>query len=139
MFVVRLGQLGYLCCPCLDVNEDAPSRPHVRSVTRSRIVLATSQRRVSLVRRTLRWAGLTFALVVLLAVLLVAALHTPPGRRFVSSQLTRLLAEQHIEFHSQDLGYNLLRLSFSMRHVIVRGSARPDLPAFLTVDRITAD
>jgi len=94
---------------------------------------------MSAIRRVLRWAGLASALLVLLAVLLLAAIHTPPGRRFVASQVTRLLAEQHIEFRSDKLDYNLFDLTFSLRNVVVRGSSRSDLPPFLTVGRVTVD
>ncbi len=90
------------------------------------------------VRRALRWAGLACAVVVLLAVILLAALHTPPGRRFAASQLTLILAGQHIEFRSENLSYNLLDLSLEVRNVIVR-AARPAAPTFMTVDRLSAD
>ncbi len=91
------------------------------------------------VRRALRWGGLAIAVVLLLTGILLALAHSSTGRRFVASQLTRILAEQQIEFRSENLNYNLLDLSFTVQNLTVRSAARPDAPPFLVADRLTAD
>jgi outer membrane protein assembly complex protein YaeT len=79
---------------------------------------------------------------VALAILATAALlflHTSPARRFVVSQVTRLLQQQNIEFNTDELSYNLLSLRLALRNVRIRSHEAPDLPPFAEIDRISAD
>jgi outer membrane protein assembly complex protein YaeT len=78
---------------------------------------------------------------VVLAALVAAAVvvfHTDPARRYVVSQVTDLLAEQQIEFSTDELRYNLLDLSVSLRNVRIR-SDHPDAPPLATIDALSAN
>ena len=77
--------------------------------------------------------------VVLLVFLLVAALHTPPAKRFVLSQVTSLLADSQIAFTARRVDYNLLNLSLVLQDVTLRAVGADDLPAFAHLDRATVD
>jgi hypothetical protein len=57
--------------------------------------------------RTFRSIGETIAAVVLLPATLPTALHTGPGRRFVTSQITMVLADTNLECRSSDFDYDL--------------------------------
>ena len=70
---------------------------------------------------------------------LLLFLHTPPARRFVVSQVTRLLQQQHIQFTTDGLDYNLFSLRLALRNVRVRSQDAPDLPPFAHIDRLSAD
>jgi outer membrane protein assembly factor BamA/autotransporter translocation and assembly factor TamB len=94
-------------------------------------------------RRTLKrlgkWLGIVSLACVLLVGLLLGALHTPQGRRFVLSRVTALLASRQIDFRADQLRYNLLDLSLDLRDVTVR-SARSDAdPPFAVIARVRAD
>ena len=71
-------------------------------------------------RRVLRVLGAAGASLCLLLVASLAALHTPPARRFVLSLVTQVLAAQRIELRADELSYNLLDLSATLRNVRVR-------------------
>lgn len=90
--------------------------------------------------RHLAWiTGISAALVCVLAGVMLIAVHTPPGRRFVLKEVTRQLAVQRIELNTDDLSYNILDLSLSMRNIRVRSSEAPNAPPFATISRARVD
>jgi outer membrane protein assembly complex protein YaeT len=89
-------------------------------------------------RRVLRVLGVTGAILCLLLLASLAALHTPTARRFVLSQVTQVLAAQQIELRADELSYNLFDLSATLRNVRVR-SAQMEHPPFLAVARARVD
>src|SRR5690242_15339408 len=90
-------------------------------------------------RRLWRWLGLAAATIVLLVVLAIAALQSPPARRYILERATQMLAAQDITFSSDGFSYNLLDLSTELRDVKVFSKHLPDAPPFLTIDRIRLD
>ena len=90
-------------------------------------------------RRRLRLLGAITGSAVLLLLLLVAALHAPPVKRFVLSQVTRLLADSQIVFTARRLDYNLFNLSLVLEDVTLRAVGADEAPAFAHIDRATVD
>lgn len=90
-------------------------------------------------RRLLR--GFAIAVAVLVALLIVAgiALQTPPARRYVERQVTKLLARQDITFVNQGFRYNVFGLGGDLRDVRVFSPRLPDAPPFLELDRARFD
>ena len=86
--------------------------------------------------RAMGWIGGALLLVLILA---VALLHTPPARRYAERQLSAILRRQGIDFETNGLAYNLLDLSASLRSVRVRSPQTPLLPAVLAADRVDVD
>ena len=76
---------------------------------------------------------------VLLLLLFVAVLHAPPVKRYVLSEVTRLLADSRIVFAAQRLDYNLFNLSLVLEDVTLRAVGADDAPAFAHIDRATVD
>ena len=91
------------------------------------------------VGRLLKWLGVVCLAVVVLLVIVLGALHTPPGRRFVMSRVTGLLASRQIEFNADQLRYNLFDLSIDLRDVTIRSARRADDPPFAVIRHLTAD
>jgi hypothetical protein len=89
-------------------------------------------------RRALRVLGVAGAILCLLLVASLAALHTPPARRFVLSQVTQVRAAQQIELRADELNCNLFDLSATPRNVRVRFPQTED-PPFLAVARARVD
>ena len=89
-------------------------------------------------RRVLRVLGGAAAILCLLLLASLAALHTPTARRFVLSQVTQVLAAQQIELRADELSYNLFNLSATLRNVRVR-SPQMEHPPFLAVARARVD
>ena len=76
----------------------------------------------------------------LLLVAAVAVIHTPLVRRYVLRQVTQLLASQQIAVETDELGYNLLDLSLSLRNVVVRAADPPGGdPPFASIGRARVD
>src|SRR5687768_12480805 len=89
--------------------------------------------------RRLRRFGVIAGSAVLLLLLFVAALHAPPVKRYVLSEVTRLLAASQIVLTAQRLDYNLFNLSLVVEDVTLRAVGANDAPAFAHVDRATVD
>ena len=106
-------------CQPLASSDVPPSRPQRRHRLRRLAVIAGGA--------------------VLLVLLLVAGLHTPPAKRYVLSQVTRLLADSQIAFTAQRLDYNLFNLSLVLQDVTLRAVGAEDMPAFAHIDRATVD
>src|SRR6185369_9179656 len=80
--------------------------------------------------RVIVWA---ISAVVVLVLLALVAVQTPPGRRYALSYLQRMLAEQYVlDFSTDDLRYNLFNLSASLRNVRI-GKHDSSLPPFAEV------
>lgn len=94
------------------------------------------RRRASRVARIAAYVGIG-ALAVLAASLV--ALHTSPVRRIVLSRVAEALRAQNIAFTTSDLDYNLLEARLSLRDVVIRSAAAPDLPPFVSIDRVQLD
>ena len=88
--------------------------------------------------RRRRALGVIAASAVFLLVLLVTALHTPPVKRYLLSQVTHLLADSQIQLTVQRLDYNLLDLSLVLQDVTLR-AAGAEYPPFAHIDRATVD
>jgi outer membrane protein assembly complex protein YaeT len=76
------------------------------------------------------------AAVFLLVLLLVVAVHTPPGRRFVLHKVSEALRSRGIDFQASTLRYNLFTLQATLAGVVVRSATAPDLPPLASVPRI---
>jgi outer membrane protein assembly complex protein YaeT len=94
---------------------------------------------VSSTRTVLKWMGAVSLGVVLLVVLAIGGLHTPPGRRFVLSQVTGALAQQNILLDASQLRFNLLDLSIDVRDVVIRSGRSAADPPFAVIPHLTAD
>src|SRR5215207_8363404 len=80
-----------------------------------------------------------FAVVLcLLVVLLIFIVHSAPARRYAVNRVVSLLASQQIELQTDELRYNLFKLSIDLKNVRLR-SARADAPVFATVGRAQLD
>ena len=79
------------------------------------------------------------AIVCVLVGAALIALHTPPGRRFVLAQVTQLLAAQRIALSTDELRYNLLDLSLSLRNIRVRSPEAPNAPPFAVIPSARVD
>lgn len=102
--------------------------------TRVLLPLATygSAASTHLARRCLRhsWCDGTIVLV---------GLHTPAGRRFVLSRVTRFLASQQINLRADQLRFNLLDLSVNLRDVTIASPRASEDPPFAVISRVDAD
>jgi outer membrane protein assembly complex protein YaeT len=90
-------------------------------------------------RRIVRILAIFGTVVVVLVAGLLVLLHTSPARRYVVTQVTRLLQQQNIEFNTDELRYNLLDLRLSLRNLRIRSRDALDLPPIATIDRVTLD
>jgi outer membrane protein assembly complex protein YaeT len=70
---------------------------------------------------------------------LIAALHTPAAKRFVLSQVTKVLAEQQIDLNADGLNYNLFNLSLALRGIKVRSLRAPEAPPFAVISGARVD
>ncbi len=89
--------------------------------------------------RVLKILAIFAAIVGVLAIAIVGALQTPAARRFVLSQVTKVLAEQQIDLNADGLQYNLLDLSLAVRDVRVRSARAPEAPPFAVISRASID
>ena len=87
----------------------------------------------------LRLAAAILAGALALGALLIAALHTPPIRRYALKQLVQILGKQGLDFDASEVSYNLLTLKATLGHVTVRSRQTPDLPPLAHADRIYVD
>jgi outer membrane protein assembly complex protein YaeT len=67
---------------------------------------------------------------------LVAVIHTPPVRKYALRQVIQILGDRGVTFDASSLDYNLLRLSVSLRDVVVRSPQAPDLPPVARADQV---
>ena len=74
---------------------------------------------------------------VLLALLLVAALEAPPGRRYLLRTVSGALRARGIDFHASTLQYNLFTLRATPDGVVVRSAAVSGLPPVALIPRVT--
>lgn len=80
------------------------------------------------------------AAAVFLLFIVVAALHTPPVRRYALDRLVDYLrSTRGIEMTADSLDYNLLTLSVELDALVLRSTKAANLPPFLTVDSVRAD
>ena len=86
-----------------------------------------------------RWLGFGAAAIIILIVLAVVGLQSPPARQFVLERATQMLAAQDITFSSEGFSYNLLDLSTELRNVRLFSPRLPDAPPFLQIDRARID
>ncbi len=91
------------------------------------------------VRRVLKWLGAAAAVLVAVIVVAIGALHTAPGRRFVLSRITQLLAAQQIDLRADQLRYNLFDLSLDLRNVTIRSARSAEDPPFAVLAGLTAN
>ena len=71
-------------------------------------------------RRIARWALRIAAALIVLAIVLVAVIHTSPVRRYALDRAIRVLErEYHLRVEASDLRYNLFALRLSLRDVRV--------------------
>ena len=91
------------------------------------------------VRRVLKWLGAAAAVLVAVIVVAIGALHTAPGRRFVLSRITELLAAQQIDLRADQLRYNLFDLSLDLRDVTIRSARSAEDPPFAVLAGLTAN
>ncbi|MCL4854073.1 MAG: AsmA family protein, partial [Bryobacteraceae bacterium] len=89
--------------------------------------------------RIIRWSGVILGGLLALVIIGVLVLHTPPVKRYALKQVQNLLRNQGVQFDATGLDYNLLKLSLSLRDVVVRSTAAPDLPALASIKRVSAD
>ena len=90
-------------------------------------------------RRIVRILVICAAIVCVLVSVALIALHTPPARRFVLAQVTQLLAAQRIALSTDELRYNLLDLSLSLRNILVRSPEAPNAPPFAIIPSARVD
>src|SRR5262245_2476005 len=95
--------------------------PHERAVPASRS------------RRILRALSIFAVVICLLVVLLIFALHSAPARRFAVNRVTSLLAAHQIELQTDELRYNLFKLSVDLRNVRIRPTASSPRPGCATM------
>jgi hypothetical protein len=82
-------------------------------------------------RRIARWAFRIAAALIVLALALVAAIHTSPVRRYALARAIAYLEDEyHLQITASDLRYNLLALSVSLREVRVAADTAPSSPFF---------
>jgi outer membrane protein assembly factor BamA/autotransporter translocation and assembly factor TamB len=86
-------------------------------------------------RRTLRRLTIAFVALCLVAIILFFTIHTRPVRRYAVNKVMALLAQKHIEFHTDELNYNLLKASLDLKNIRVRSVDVPDAPVFATIKR----
>jgi outer membrane protein assembly factor BamA/autotransporter translocation and assembly factor TamB len=89
--------------------------------------------------RVRRWVVICGIVLVVLVGGLLAMVHTRPAREYALHQVRTLLAQQNIEFDSEQLSYNLLDLRLALQNVRVRSHEQPDLPAFASIGRVNLD
>ena len=94
---------------------------------------------VSRSRKILRAISVLAVVVCLLVVLLLFALHSAPARRFAINRVTSLLASHQIELQTDELRYNLFKLSIDLRNVRIRSAASSEAPVFATIGRAQID
>ena len=97
---------------------------------------AGSPPRPSAGRRSLFKLGLFGVFICLLVIVALIAIHTPPVRRYAADRVAALLEREQIEFSSDELSYNALYASFTLRNLRIRSTAWPGAPVFATVGRV---
>ena len=90
-------------------------------------------------RKFLRRLGIAVAGLVLLVVLVIGGLQTPPARRYILGKVTTLLAAQDITFSTDGFRYNLLDLTTELRNVRIVSPRLPDGPPFLEIAHARID
>ena len=95
---------------------------------------ATTRASGPLGRRLLRWVGISIAVLVVVILVALLALQTPPARRFVERKVTEFLARQDITFASEGFRYNVFGLGLTLRNVRVVSPRLPTAPPFLQLD-----
>jgi uncharacterized protein involved in outer membrane biogenesis len=90
-------------------------------------------------RRIFRALSILAVVVCLLVVLLLFALHSAPARRFAVNRVTSLLASHQIELQTDELRYNLFKLSIDLRNVRIRSAASSEAPVFATIGHAQLD
>ncbi len=101
--------------------------------------LSTSTPTAPAGRKVWRRLGIAVAVLVLLVILVIGGLQTPPARRFVLGKVTTLLAAQDIAFSTDGFRYNLLDLSTELRNVRIMSPRLPDGPPFLEIAHARID
>lgn len=90
-------------------------------------------------RRVRRALAIGAAVLVVAVGVVLAALHTGPARQYALKRVAQLLQQQHIEFNTDQLSYNLLAMRLSLNNVRVRSQEAPDLPPFAAIERVSLD
>ncbi len=86
-------------------------------------------------RRALLGLRSLAAVICLIIVVALIAVHTSPVRRFANDRIVALLAREQIEFSTDELSYNVLNASVNLRNIRIRSTAWPDAPVFATIGR----
>ena len=84
--------------------------------------------------RALRIAGVVLASITILVVIALIVAQAPPTRRYVLSKVRQQLHASGIDLQASGLDYNLAGGSVTVRDVVVRSKATPDLPPIATAD-----
>jgi len=87
----------------------------------------------------LRVAGLIVAAGLLIAILLLILVHTPPARRYALQQLQSQLAVQDIKLDAAGISYNLVNGSATLTGVRLSSAVKADLPPFAEIGEMTVD
>lgn len=87
----------------------------------------------------MRWSGVIPGGLLALVIISLLVLHTPPVKRYALKQVQDILRNQGVQFEATGLDYNLLKLTLSLRDVVIRSTAVPDLPALVRIKRVSAD
>jgi hypothetical protein len=87
----------------------------------------------------LRYIGIALAVLILLAAMALAWLHTDSGREFVLERLKAGAREEGVELSVGYLDYNLFRLTAELRDVSAWPVDRLDFPPFVTAEVILAE
>ncbi len=83
-----------------------------------------------MLKSKLRMAGVIVAVGLLIAILLLVLVHTPPVRRYALEQLQTRLAAQDIKLDAAEISYNLVNGSAILTGVRMSSVEKPDLPPF---------
>jgi uncharacterized protein involved in outer membrane biogenesis len=89
--------------------------------------------------RVLKWLGLLCLGLVVLVIVALGVLQTPPAREFVSSRVTKLLASRQIDFNANQLRYNLFNFSLELRDVTIKSARRESDPPFAVIKHLRAN
>ena len=84
-----------------------------------------------------RVAGLVVGLGVLIAILLLVLVHTPPARRYALKQLQDRLTTQDIKLDARQVSYNLVTGSVTLTGVRVSSVGKGDLPPFAEARQVS--
>ena len=73
------------------------------------------------------------------AAIVLVGLHTPAGRRFVLSRVTRFLASQQIDLRADQLSFNLFDLSLNLHDIRIASLRSSQDPPFAVISQLDAD